>query len=160
VGADLSRLTEIPIRIEPAARRELPPKIGGLGGGVTAILSELVRLLEGVARGEPPASIDLRSLPMSPEDRTHLQLLLGEGEVRASVNALGVSRIRETQVTGVWWVEHFDRGDELLAESIEVARVPEILMCALDEIAAAAINLRKRIENKGSAERTETHVGQ
>lgn len=157
----MSRLTDIPIRIEAPARRELPPEITGLGGGVGAILSELVRLLEGLANGGAPASIDLRSLPMSPEDRAQLQQVLGEGEVQASVNAQGLSRIRETQVAGVWWVEHFDRGEELLAESIEVAPVPAILACALDEIAAAASHLRARIcETTAANGRTENHVAQ
>lgn len=76
------------------------------------------------------------------------------------MNALGVSRIRETQVAGVWWVEHFDRSDELIAESIEVARVPEILARALDEIAAAAINLRLQIRENAAAGHAGIQVGQ
>ncbi len=39
---------------------------------------------------------------------------------------------------GVWWVEHRDRQGELIAEMIEVTRVPQILASASDEIAAGA----------------------
>jgi hydrogenase-1 operon protein HyaF len=141
----MSRLTDIPIRIEPSTPIESPPLLGGLGGGVAAILSELVSLLERLARGEAPATIDLRSLPMSPHDRAELQRALGEGEVQATVNAEGLSKIRETHISGVWWVEHFDRHGELLAELIEVTLVPQILASASDEIAAAARALRAQI---------------
>jgi HupH hydrogenase expression protein len=140
----MSRLAEIPIRIEPAAT-------GGLGGGVTAILHEIVRLLERLATLEEPAAIDLRSLPMSPQDRTALQYALGEGEVLATLNADGISNIHETRVPGVWWVQHHDRQGELTAELIEVTRVPEILASAFDEIAAGARALREQIAPAAAA---------
>jgi hydrogenase-1 operon protein HyaF len=135
----MSRLSEIAIRIEP------PVAVGGLGGGVTAILSELVRLLERLAEGDPPAAIDVRSLPMSAQDRVELHCALGEGEVQATLNAEGISSIRETRVPGVWWVEHRDRQGDLIAELLEVTRMPQILMSAADEIAAGARALREQI---------------
>jgi hydrogenase-1 operon protein HyaF len=141
----MSRLTEIPIRIELSARVETPAVVGGLGGGVSAILSELATLLERLANGAAPGAIDLRSLPMSPLDRAELQQVLGEGEVQATVHAQGVSKMRETRVSGVWWIEHFDQQGELIAELIEVTRVPEILSSAPDEIAAGARALRAQI---------------
>jgi hydrogenase-1 operon protein HyaF len=139
----MSRLGDIPIRIESApASVEVD---GGLGGGVSAILHEVVRLLEQLAAADEPAAIDLRSLPMSPQDRTELQRALGEGEVQATLNAQGVSTIRETRVPGVWWVEHRDSHGELIAELIEVTRVPQILASATDEILAGARALREQI---------------
>jgi hydrogenase-1 operon protein HyaF len=141
----MSRLTEIPIRIEP------PAVVAGLGGGVAAILTELVSLLERLADGEQPAAIDLRSLPMSPHDRAELRRALGEGEVQATLNADGLSNIRETRVPGVWWLEHHDRHGELIAELIEVTRMPQILMSASDEIAAGARALREQITTPAAA---------
>jgi hydrogenase-1 operon protein HyaF len=141
----MSRLGDIPVRIEPSARIELPAPAGGLGGGVAAILSELVTLLERLVGSDSSGAIDLRSLPLSPLDRTELQRALGDGEVRATVNAQGLSTMRETRVAGVWWIEHFDQQGELVAEFIEVSRVPEILSSAPDEIAAGARALRARI---------------
>jgi len=141
----MSRLTDIPVRIEPSARIEMPAVVGGLGGGVAAILSELVTLLERLANGEAPGAIDLRSLPMSPLDRAELQRVLGDGEVQATVNAQGLSKMRETGVSGVWWIEHFDQQGELIAELIEVNRVPQILSSASDEITAGARALRAQI---------------
>jgi hypothetical protein len=53
--------------------------------------------------------------------------------------------MRETGVSGVWWIEHFDQQGELTAELIEVSRVPQILLSASDEIAAGARALRAQI---------------
>ena len=152
----MSRLSEIPIRIEggalpggPAPSDGAPP--GGLGGGVSAILTELASLLERLAESHIPASIDLRSLPMSPQDRSELQRALGEGEVRATVSAQGLSSICETGVSGVWWVEHRNAQGELIAELLEVTPVPQILARASDEIAAAAHALREQMSFGGRA---------
>ena len=147
----LSRLSEIPIRIDGPALPGGPAPSGGLGDGVSAILAELATLLERLAENHIPASIDLRSLPMSPQDRSELQRALGEGEVRATVTAEGLSSIRETRVSGVWWVEHRDAQGELIAELLEVTSVPQILASASDEIAAAARALREQMNFGGRA---------
>ena len=135
----MSRLAGIPIRVEPPAR------VDGLGGGVTAILHEIVRRLERLAAASEPSAIDLRSLPMSPLDRTELKRALGEGEVRATLNAEGVSTIQETHFPGVWWVEHRDLQDQLLAELIDVNYVPDILARVSGEIAAGARALSEQL---------------
>jgi hydrogenase-1 operon protein HyaF len=135
----MSRLAGIPIRIEPPAR------VDGLGGGVTAILHEIVTLLERLATANEPSAIDLRSLPMSPLDRTELKRALGEGEVQATLNAEGISTIQETRIPGVWWVEHRDPQGQLIAELIDVTYVPEILARVSDEIAEGARALREQI---------------
>jgi HupH hydrogenase expression protein, C-terminal conserved region len=141
----LSRLADIAIRVEP------PRPVGGLGGGVAAVLTELAGLLERLANGAQSATIDLRSLPMSREDRAELQRVLGEGEVQATVNAEGLSSIRETRISGLWWVEHRDRQGDLIAESIDVTYVPAILASAPDEIAAGARALRAQISGPSAA---------
>ena len=48
-------------------------------------------------------------------------------------------------IAGLWWVEHRDRQGELIAELLEVTRVPELLASAVDEIAAGGRALRARI---------------
>jgi hydrogenase-1 operon protein HyaF len=135
----MSGLAQIPVRIEPAVPAD------GLGGGVIAVLHEIVTLLERLASLGESAAIDLRSLPMSAQDRVALQRALGEGEVQATLNAEGVSKIHETRVPGVWWVAHRDRQGELIAELIEVTLVPKILASASEEIARGAHALRAQI---------------
>jgi hydrogenase-1 operon protein HyaF len=133
------RLADIAVRVEP------PAATGGLGDGVAAVLSEVAGLLERLAATGEGASIDLRSLPLAPADRAVLERALGEGEVEAALSADGASTIRETGVPGVWWLEYRDAGGALIAELLEVARVPHILARAPDEIAAAAGALRARV---------------
>lgn len=141
----MSRLSEIPVRMEgtPGAGGGLGG--GGLGGGVSAILTELASLLERLAQSAVASAIDLRSLPMSPHDRSELQRALGRGEVVATLSGAGASTLQETGIPGVWWIEHRNDHGELIAELLEVAQVPQILASAPDEIAAAARTLRARI---------------
>jgi hydrogenase-1 operon protein HyaF len=146
----LSPLAEIPIRIEGPVPRAEAALSGGLGvSAVAALLTELAGLLDRLVETQLPAAIDLRSLPMSPEDRSELKRALGEGEVGAIVQTQGRSILRETGVAGVWWVEHRDAHGELTAELLEVAHVPAILASASDEIAAAAHALRERLTPDG-----------
>jgi hydrogenase-1 operon protein HyaF len=135
----MSRLSDIAVRVEAPART------GGLGGGVQAVLSELLGMLETLTSGGKSATIDLRSLPMSPQDRIELQSVLGEGELQATLSADGISTLRETGVSGVWWIAHHDREGELIAELIEVTTVPAILEASLDDVAASARTLRQRL---------------
>ena len=95
---------------------------------------------------------------MSPRDRAELQRVLGDGEVQATVDAQGLSKMRETRVSGVWWVEHFDQQGALIAELLEVSRVPEMLASASDEIAAAARDLRAHITASAAPLREGSHA--
>jgi hypothetical protein len=139
MGCRVSRLTDIPVRVEPWVR------VAGLGGGVTALLNELAGLLERLSSDDRSAVIDLRSLPMSADDKLTLQRFLGEGEVCATVQADGLSNVRETRISGVWWIEHRDREGELIAELLEVCTVPRFLAAGLDDVAAGASELRTRL---------------
>ena len=132
----MSQLAQMPIRIEPSARNEPPMSSDELGGVAAAILAELVALLERFDSSESPAAIDLLGRPMSPQDRAELRRVLGEGEVRATAGAAGLSRIRGTRAAGVWWVERYNQGGRLIADLLEVGRVPGILSSAPDEISA------------------------
>lgn len=147
----MTRLRDIPIHIEPSARIETPARTGGLGGGVTAILSEAAGLLEKLADGGNPAVIDLRSLPMSSQDRAALQGALGEGEVRVTLDADGISTLYETAIAGLWWVEHRNGQGDVIAELLEITRFPLILDSAPDEIATSAAALRALV-SAGPAE--------
>ena len=135
----MSALGEIPIHVEP-----LPEKSAGreLGAGLGAILSELATLLEALRTTGEEGAIDLRSLPLGPNDLDRLQRILGSGEVDVRIEANGESRIRETAVCGLWWTEHRNAAGESLAVLIEVARVPNILVAADDDLALGAVRLR------------------
>ena len=127
----------------------------GLGGGVDAILSEIaVRLDRLVESGEGDA-IDLRSLPLAPRDRELLIDALGTGEVEATLQVDGLTQVRETGIAGVWWIEHCDARGERIAEFIEVARIPDILDVAAEDIGRGAAALRERLAARRPAATTE-----
>ena len=83
----MSRLAEIPIRIEGAGMR-VPPSGAAdrrpdwRGGAVRRHPHGTREPARPLAETGVPAAIDLRSLPMSPQDRIELERALGEGEVR------------------------------------------------------------------------------
>ncbi|MGA9334373.1 MAG: hydrogenase expression/formation C-terminal domain-containing protein [Rudaea sp.] len=143
----MSRLGQIPIRVEPLAAPTPAAAIatGTIGAGVTAILFEIAAHLDRLADDGESNAIDLRSLPMSPSDREALVQALGSGEVAITLQADGESIIRETSVPGVWWNEHRDRGGELIAAFIEIARVPAMLPVETDELRRGACQLRLAI---------------
>jgi HupH hydrogenase expression protein, C-terminal conserved region len=138
----VSRLSGIPVRVEHADP-EAP--VATIGGGVTAILAEIAAQLERLARDGEPSAIDLRSLPMSVDDRRRLIDMLGSGEANITLQADGESAICETAVPGVWWTEHRDGRGEVIAAFIEIARVPGILPVETYELRRGVEALRARI---------------
>ncbi len=117
----------------------------GLAGGVEAVLAELAACLERLAAGAVPDPIDLRSLPLNPAERERLAALLGDGEVDVTLTLDGDSRVRETGIAGVWWIEHRDGRGELIADLLEVARIPEILQADAGDVTRGPGLLRARI---------------
>jgi hypothetical protein len=113
------------------------------GSGVAdAVVHEVARLLRRLAVDPDFADvIDLRSLPMADADRASLRQRLGDGEIDAALNLAGLTRIRDTAYSGVWWARHADADNRCVLEQIIVARVPELLMAHLADIDAAAVRL-------------------
>lgn len=115
---------------------ESPPNHGQVGAGMThntlPLLNEVSHALKRLIRTGEPTIIDLRAIPFGPGDETRLMTLLGEGEVNASLDALGKTTIKETRFSGVWLVDHYNSEDERIAFQIEVIEIPELL-CAQKE---------------------------
>ncbi len=128
-----------------------PARSGGLGTGVAAILAELAARLELLAAHGDRALIDLHSMPMSPADRIELQDALGQGEVRALLDAQGESTLYETAYAGVWWIVHRDREGEVTSELLEVTLTPRILAAHAQDLAPASAAPRLRIVAPGTA---------
>ena len=115
-------------------------------GMALSVLSEITNLLEQLAKTGEPASIDLRSLPLSDVDRQQLEEVLGHGEVMVELELAGKTEIWETTFPGVWWIRHRGAADKIATEEIAVCRVPEILMTHPVDIEAAAGRLRAELE--------------
>jgi len=134
----MNGLDAIGVRVETA----LPAEASGY---TPAILREIESLLAELVASGRAGRIDLRSLPLLPGDEARLAAVLGEGEVDADIQAMGTTRVRETEVPGVWWVTHANADGQTVAEFIEVALVPEILKAHPEDVRAGRNILQERI---------------
>jgi len=113
---------------------------------VLALLRELQDMITKLAERGESNSIDIRSLPLSPSDYEVLMQILGNGEVNATVNTLGLSKIKETRFSGVWWLQHLNSHDEIVAELIEVTSLPDILKSQATDLINSANVLQEYLQ--------------
>jgi hydrogenase-1 operon protein HyaF len=107
-GKSMSSLETIPVSTEAAT------------GNVRPLLHEIRHALTRLADGEDGTVIDLRSLPLAPGEQERLDSLLGKGEVRVEIDALGPTVVQETLFPGVWLITHCN------AEGATVARFKQL----------------------------------
>jgi hydrogenase-1 operon protein HyaF len=117
----MSTLSDIPIQVEQS-----PPPPRDFGNALP-ILGEIRHAVARLAETGEATRIDLAAIPFGPGDEDRLLELLGRGEVQATVDALGPTRIWETRFPGVWLVDYANADDQRLALQIEVDEVPQIL---------------------------------
>ena len=96
-------------------------------GNAWPVLSEIATALRALLDSGRETTIDLGAIPFGPGDERVLDDVLGQGEVQATLDALGKSHVSETGIPGVWRVDHFDQRGETLSRFIEVTFFPDIL---------------------------------
>lgn len=138
----MTELDDIPIHIE---QPEAEPQ---QFGNALPILNEIRHALARFAEQGEPTRIDLAAMPFGPGDEERLMDLLGRGEVEASVDALGPTRVWETRFPGVWVLDYANVDGERIALQIEIDEVPQMLrtqraditdsLAALDAAVASA----------------------
>lgn len=121
-------------------------------GMAAAVLAEIGEHLEALAGEGHTNVIDLRSLPLTDADLENLSTRLGRGEVSARVDVIGETEVFETAYAGVWWIRHLGADHRVAAEEIAITPIPEILCSQPEDIALAAVHLRKQLEAEQSAE--------
>lgn len=134
----------IPLKIKSAPGKTTT--IGG--GGVRAMAYEILSHLEHLEATGETATIDLKSLPMAPDEFHGIKKMLGQGEIDLTLELDGPSRIRETAYAGVWWIQHTGKDGRILAEFIEITRFPDFLSAQPDQIADAARHLRDHLKER------------
>ena len=136
----MSGLASIPVSVEPT---EVSPRAWG---NSLPILHEVRHGLQRLAESGERTLIDLNAMPFGPGDEERLFELLGTGEVEATINALGPTRVWETAVPGVWLIDHCNLEGQRLALHIEVASIPDILCTQPQDLRDAISMLDARIE--------------
>lgn len=115
-------------------------------GNIAALLAEISTMLEQLLGRGTSSMIDLKSLPLSPQEYEQLRLTLGQGEVTARLEAIGPSEIIETRYPGVWWVTHYNVEGDIIADMIEIASVPAMLHSQPEDIQAGLERLQAMLE--------------
>lgn len=135
----MSELDAIKIRVEG------PTQGSDTALNAIPLLHEVRHALEKLSRHGETTTIDLSSIPFGPGDRQKLLDILGQGEVEATVDAMGATRVRETCFAGVWLVEYLSVSGDELATHIEVTRCPSLLVTPEQDLADAALALQERL---------------
>ena len=119
-----------------------------------AVFAELATALARLAETGEETVVDLKSLPFSPTDLEALAARLGTGEVTCELEVAGRSEVRETSYSGIWWVRHIGGDGSAVVEEVVVARIPEILISHLDDVAFAARRMRAAVDQPQTNETT------
>lgn len=98
------------------------------------VLHEIRHAIRRLIQSGESTVIDLSSLPFGPGVEQQLLEHLGEGEVSATLNTLGRSRLWETRFPGVWLVDHYNSEQARIAFQIEVAEVPALLKSQKEDV--------------------------
>ncbi|MEE4295016.1 MAG: hydrogenase expression/formation C-terminal domain-containing protein [Wenzhouxiangella sp.] len=130
----------IPLKVKTS------PKGVTIGGGVKAIGFEILSHLERFLENGETAAIDMRGLPMAPNEYKELLEMLGQGELDLTLEMGGKTRIRETAYSGVWWIQHQGPDDRIQSEYLEINRIPDFLCAQTDQIEDAVKALSDRLK--------------
>lgn len=117
-------------------------------GSLRALLTEVAAHLEKLANDGTSGSIDLNSLPFAPGEYEQLRQLLGEGEVSAHIEAVGPSEVVETRYPGVWWVTHHNVEGDVIADTLEITTIPEIIKSQPEDIKMGLELLRAQLNDE------------
>jgi len=109
------------------------------------ILHEIRHGLKRLAATGESTLIDLNSIPFGPGDESRLLELLGDGEVKAEVSALGPTRVWESAIAGVWIIDYRNLEEQRLALHIEITNIPDILRTQPQDVEDAIRTLDERL---------------
>ena len=104
---------------------------------VKPLLHEIKHGLDALIETGKTSIIDLRSIPLAPGEEDKILNTLGQGEVLAQMNTLGLSEVIETQYAGVWVVTHYNDEGKIISRFIEVTTMPEIMRSQTEDILSA-----------------------
>ncbi len=127
-----SPINEIPIQTSEGRKFDFAT------GNDVPILHEIRHALRRLLSEGKPTVIDLQAIPMAPGEEQRIMELLGVGEVKAEVNALGPSEIVETAYPGVWSIVHRNARGDTVGKFIEITRCPDILRSQEADIKASS----------------------
>jgi len=146
VGGDtMSSLSGIGVKVEADDGRAPEFRANAL-----PILHEIRHALARLVEEGEPTVIDIQSIPMGPGDLQRLLDELGEGEIRAELEALGKSVIRESRYSGVWIIEHMNGNGGVASRFVEITWVPSLLQAQDEDVRAGLKELADALASAGN----------
>ena len=121
-------------------------------GMAQAVMHELHDHLQDLLDNNVTNVIDLSSLPLSEADKRELENNLGRGEISLTLDSFGNSTIHETAYSGIWWIKHYTEDGILVAELIEICRIPDIAQSHRDDIQQSLQQLNTHIQTETQQE--------
>jgi len=79
--------------------------------------------------------INFSLLPMSPDDLSYLDRVLGAGNSGVFSRGYGKCRILATSLANVWRVQYFNGLNHILLDTVEITRIPEVALASADDLA-------------------------
>ncbi len=113
---------------------------------VAPLLHEVKHALDNLIKNNETTIIDLRSIPLAPGEEDKILNILGQGEIKAQLYALGQSEIIETQYAGVWIVSHYNDENEIMGRFIEITSMPDILCSQTEDMIEARNHLSESLK--------------
>lgn len=109
---------------------------------ITEVLEASLQLEKGETGGSDKV-INLSLLPFTAEDHQVLASHLGIGETLVLSRGYGNCRITSTATPWVWRVQYFNNTDQLILDTLEVTRVPEVACAAQEDLEDSAERLQE-----------------
>lgn len=134
------------IKISLGSTKESVQDSALMTGNLLPLLHEVRHALEQLRDTGAASVIDLAALPFGPGDREALLGFLGQGEVKAQVQALGDTRVWESRFPGVWLVAYHGPDGAELGLQLEICQTPRLLATPEDDLGDALAALTEQLK--------------
>ena len=139
----MSKLNEIPVHVEFFNENIASESTSML----LPVLHQLVAMHKTLISSGQGNILDLRHEPLEFEEIAALKDLLGEGEINANLTTLGSTTIRETSISGIWWITHVNQEGAVIGEFIEITTCPELLQNFQTDLEPALVRLQDKLSH-------------
>ena len=90
--------------------------------------------------------INLSLLPHTEEDLAWLSARLGEGSVDILSRGYGNCRVTATALPRCWHVQFYNSTDQLILDTYEITRMPEVALAAHEDLSDSGARIREVVE--------------
>jgi hydrogenase-1 operon protein HyaF len=90
--------------------------------------------------------INFSLLPVTPADLAWLDRMLGAGTIGLFSTGYGKCTVTATGWRHVWRVRYFDGTNKVLLDTLEITRIPEVVVASADDLADSLSHLREIVE--------------